>query len=106
MQCGIILNLVLLFQVIFWLPLVNLIKQQTFLSTKAPLFLAKVERLGRRHFAKAAQGVTAYITPFWLRNFDEAVDFEEGGSLELRVQPEVFVLEGGKKAPPFCEMMT
>lgn len=52
--------------------------------------------------AKAAQGLTSYIRPFWLRNFDEAVDFEEGGSLELRVQPEVFVLEGGKKTPPFA----
>lgn len=48
----------------------------------------------------ANQELLTYIGLFWIGTFDEGVDFEEGGIGELRVEAELFVLEGGKQAVP------
>lgn len=47
----------------------------------------------------ANQELLTYIGLFWIGTFDEGVDFE-GGIGDLRVEAELFVLEGGKQAAP------
>ncbi|QKD62187.2 uncharacterized protein FOBCDRAFT_208853 [Fusarium oxysporum Fo47] len=170
MQCGTILNSVLLCQVIFWLPLGKsdqaadvLEHESSYFSglgrtTRSPSLSVAVwehallqviqistldtsyhrlaERLGPEssgpnvspdciivtgnsigllvgrdscesspklfevYTVLANQELLTYIGLFWIGTFDEGVDFEEGGIGELRVEAELFVLEGGKQAVP------